>query len=227
MGLLRRYDAGEREAVWAEVAAAGPDTPDAEAVARRLMERVRFNVERLHDALLDEGYVFARPDRTLVPPADDVEDAIARVEDDIGPLPLALRAWALEVGSVDFVGSHPEWDVEEADPFCVDMAHGLADVVQLHRDWTEMGWYERWGLTTVRLDLSPDRLHKADVSGGSPYGVELPDPSVDPVWQNDELHPDATFVGYLRSALLRSGGFPAWSGPPEAQRALAARLRPF
>jgi hypothetical protein len=191
------------------------------------MERVRATVERLHDALRDEGYVFARPDRALLPPADDVEDAIGAVEEEIGPVPLAITAWAREVGSVDFIGTHPAWDVEEADPFCVDTAYGLADVLEVHRDWTEMGWYERGGLTTVRLDLSPDRLHKANVSGGSPYGVALPDASVDPVWCNDDLHPATTFVDYLRSALLRSGGFPAWSGPPEVQRALAARLPPF
>lgn len=225
MKRLQRYDAGEREAVWAEVVAAGPDAPEAEAVARRLMERVRFNVERLHRALLDEGYVFARPDKALVPPADDVEDAIARVEEEIGPVPLAITAWAREVGTVDFVGTHPEWDVAEADPLYVDTAYGLTDVLEVHRDWVRLGWYERFGETTASLSLAPDRLNKADVSGGSPYGVALPDASVDPVWLNDELHPATTFVGYLRWALLRAGGFPA--GPPELQRALAARLRAF
>lgn len=59
--------------------------------------------------------------------------------------------------------------------------------------------------------LAPDYFHKADVSGGAPYEIELPDASTDPLWLNDDLHEGKTFVGYARSALLEWAGFPGFA----------------
>ena len=57
------------------------------------------------------------------------------------------------------------------------------------------------------IDLAPDWLHKAHVSGGSPYTVEVPNRAIDgPLL--DEPH-STTFVNYLRIA-FRWGGFPGW-----------------
>ena len=58
--------------------------------------------------------------------------------------------------------------------------------------------------------LAPDDLHKDNVSGGDPYGLELPNPSADfPLMY--ERH-NSLFVPYLRLAILRWGGFPGLEG---------------
>jgi hypothetical protein len=55
------------------------------------------------------------------------------------------------------------------------------------------------------LDLAPDYLHKANISGGAPYGIELPFLGADPVFAN-EAH-ELPFVDYLRLC-FRWAGFP-------------------
>lgn len=63
-GLLRRYQAGEHEAVWAEMVALGgevrkaPYADDAWAVARETMRRARHNVELIIRRLDQLGYRF-------------------------------------------------------------------------------------------------------------------------------------------------------------------------
>src|SRR5579864_157836 len=75
-GLLRRYLAGDHEAVWADMMALGarvreaPYLDDASAVARETMRRARQNVELLVRRLDQIGYTFwngnqGRPDRPL------------------------------------------------------------------------------------------------------------------------------------------------------------------
>jgi hypothetical protein len=55
------------------------------------------------------------------------------------------------------------------------------------------------------LDLAPDCLHKANISGRAPYGIELPYLGADPVFVHEEH--GLAFVDYLRLA-FRWGGFP-------------------
>jgi hypothetical protein len=65
-------------------------------------------------------------------------------------------------------------------------------------------WEECDGLT--ELALAPDDFHKANISGGDPYGMEVPNAAADGVfldWHN------AYFVDYLRTA-FQWGGFPGW-----------------
>src|ERR1043165_9905765 len=59
-------------------------------------------------------------------------------------------------------------------------------------------------------DLSPDDLHKDNISGGEAYGVALPCPSADFVFL-EEPH-NLLFVSYLRLSILRWGGFPGLEG---------------
>ena len=56
------------------------------------------------------------------------------------------------------------------------------------------------------LDVAPDALHKADISGGAPYGFLVPDVGVDGMFRYDDgvLIP---FVEYLRLT-FSSGAFP-------------------
>src|SRR3954451_12586741 len=104
--------------------------------------------------------------------------------------------------------------------------------VDEYRDRVEQGELESGDL--FDLDFSPDDLHKADISGGPPYAVRAPDPSVDglDVW---EVH-QTSFVNYLRTVLAYAGlgglsrvkrhGHPVHPVPGEAL-ALAADLEPF
>jgi hypothetical protein len=55
------------------------------------------------------------------------------------------------------------------------------------------------------LELAPDHHHKANISGGSPYGIELPYLGADPIFMHEEH--GLPFVDYLRLA-FRWGGFP-------------------
>ena len=110
---LERYQAGEHEAVWAELLALGakvreePLAADARAVAEETMRRVRLNVETIVERLRGIGYEFAYPDQVLVGPEPEVLRAIDALERQVGPLPLALRVFYEKVGSVCLMGSHP------------------------------------------------------------------------------------------------------------------------
>lgn len=64
------------------------------------------------------------------------------------------------------------------------------------------------------LPVAPDRLHKANVSGGLPYGFRVPDGGADGVFVAES---DMSFVSYL-NLLFQNGGFAAWpSGHEEAR----------
>ncbi|MEK6234856.1 MAG: hypothetical protein N2C14_09100, partial [Planctomycetales bacterium] len=53
------------------------------------------------------------------------------------------------------------------------------------------------------IELAPDHYTKANISGGGPYGIELPFLGADPVFGDSRRLP---FVDYLRHC-LRWGGF--------------------
>jgi hypothetical protein len=55
--------------------------------------------------------------------------------------------------------------------------------------------------------IAPDALHKADVGGGEPYGVAVPDFRADAKVLNEPRN--LLFVDYLRLC-FRWGGFPGW-----------------
>jgi hypothetical protein len=136
-----------------------------------------------------------------------------RIEEITGaPLPVSLRAFWEVVGGINFVwdyerGGAPDLGVdlpmEEMDPLCVDPPEV---VTRLFEEWEE----QRSGVDPeladpFNLDLAPDYLHKANISGGGPYGIELPFLGADPVFAN-EAH-QLPFVDYLRLC-FRWAGFP-------------------
>lgn len=71
-----------------------------------------------------------------------------------------------------------------------------------------------------RLELAPDDLHKANISGGDPYYCEVPDPAADVTFHDSEKH---LFVQYLRRA-FRWGGFPGWEHDPRCPEREIAHL---
>ena len=89
---------------------------------------------------------------------------------------------------------HPEWPI---------------------RDYFTDKW-EQWHedaegdpeLSPFILNLAPDYLHKANVSGGAPYGMRLPDACADGLFRAEMGMP---FVEYL-NWVFRRAGFPHYTG---------------
>jgi hypothetical protein len=136
-----------------------------------------------------------------------------RIEDITGaPLPLSVRAFWEAVGGINFVwdyesGEAPDLGVnlpmDHMDPLCVDAPEVVTHVFE---DWED----QRSGINPefadpFNLDLAPDYLHKANISGGGPYGIELPFLGADPIFAA-EAH-ELPFVDYLRLC-FRWAGFP-------------------
>jgi hypothetical protein len=207
---LERYQAGEREAVWAELVVLGPSVREpylidqAVEVARETMARARQNIEELHWRLQKVGYEFHDPAGAYLPPAPGVRRRLDRQESKIGPIPLSLRAFYEVVGTVDFTQSRaqlvqyqrPEREsapellyLGEYDPLVV------GPLGEQPEPWSEAGHYF----------LACDEFHKANYSGGENYCVALPDARADfPI--SGMYGIDEFFVPYLR-ATFTGGGF--------------------
>lgn len=234
---LARYEAGQHEQTWTDMLALGhlvranPEWwVEAKEIASVTMRRVRANLELLAEGLPRLGYEFANPGAVLVPPSADVAAEFDRLEASVGLVPLAFRTFAETLGSVDFSGEHPDWDVELLDPLMVDLSVPYA--LETRADMIEQG--ELGPDDPFDLDFAPDDLHKADISGGGPVAIRVPNRDVDGLVLSD-VH-QTTFTHYLR-LVLRAGGMGGLTGarrhgrepsacPPELQR-LAAELQPF
>ena len=210
---LERYLAGDLVRVWVEITSLGADLrtdpadfEDAQAVARITMRRARRNVERLVEMLPAAGYRFAATDEfaAFEPPSTDIAIDLDVVEQGVGLLPLSLRAWYEEVGRVNLVGTHDDWKLEFTDALVVDAP--ISFVLSEHDQWAD-DQGTSWGRSQFTIDLSPDYLHKANVSGGAPYALAVPNPAGDGLllWERHQT----TFVNYLRLA-FRNGGFTGW-----------------
>jgi hypothetical protein len=76
------------------------------------------------------------------------------------------------------------------------------------------------------LPLSPDRVHKENISGGAPYGLILPDGCADGLFAGETTMP---FVSYLNH-VFSHGGFPGQTLPHnhwQRKQALAKDLLPL
>jgi hypothetical protein len=130
-----------------------------------------------------------------------------------GPLPPSLQAFWTVVGGIDWVwdyrGGDPAPDLgvglpmDEMDPLCVDVPGTVEDVFE---EWEQQRQQPDPDLVDpFRLTLAPDYLHKANISGGAPYTIELPFFGADPLFAY-ERH-GLPFVDYLRLS-FRWAGFP-------------------
>ena len=209
--LAARYRAGEHRAVWTELVGLGPAArqkpyaDEALEVAHETMRRVEANLRTLIERLRGMGYVFA--DAPHIPPARQVHKEIARIERRVGALPLSLRTFYEVVGAVDLTGTHPTLA-----PARGPIAPDPLLVYALSEDVVEPGEDD----DAAVIIIAPDDLHKADVSGGDPYEMALPDARADGELLNERHH--VFFVEYLRLCFT-FGGFPGYEGaadvPPE------------
>jgi hypothetical protein len=134
---------------------------------------------------------------------------------------LAVLARRRGIVGLDFI-----WDYDRDDDppdFGLGVTLAEMDPLSIEPAKTAPEFFEEWrrGRSAIdpelndpcKLYLAPDRLHKANTSGGEPYGVELPFLGADPVFA-DEEHA-LPFIDYLRLA-FRWAAFPASSAMPTA-----------
>ena len=228
--LVTRYRAGEHEAVWnllRSYESTGGDLRDEAAeVARETMQRVARAADLLADRLGAHGWEPLYFSLRTAPEAKD-QEIFRKIEEITGaPLPLSLRAFWEVVGGINFVWNYdsdedcPDFGLElpldELDPLCVDPPEAATGQFDEWEDQRAGVDPELWD--PIELSLAPDSLHKANISGGPPYGIELPFLGVDPIFANEDHR--LPFVDYLRMC-FRWAGFPGLAehaGRPDVMR---------
>ncbi|WP_326952278.1 hypothetical protein [Amycolatopsis sp. NBC_01286] len=239
-GWLSRYQSGQREQVWHELRQLGsrvrePElAQEAQLVCDEMARRARHNIEIIVARLSDDGYRFHTNDEAQAPvpahiPPTPAADAYADwLQQWFGTVPMTLLSWVRIVGDVWLVGTHPQWLTSAAaDPLVIEVEGSRYPGDSSMREYVDeewIAWLERRtddpdtaGL--FELPLAPDRLHKDNTSGGSPYGIVLPDSCVDGMFVWETPMP---FVSYL-NWVFSNGGFP-WPSAAEAQWDVRSRL---
>lgn len=214
--LLARYLRGEHDSVWKELrsheALGGDLLEEARAVAKETMIRVARSADVLAERLDAFGWMPLCSALRTRPWVDD-DDVMRQMEEVTGaPLPVSLRAFWEVVGGIDWVwdyhrGDAPDLGVDlpmdQMDPLCVAPPGSLEYLFEM---WEEQkSGVDPELVDPFSLELAPDDLHKANISGGAPYGIDLPFHGADPIFAN-EAH-ELPFVDYLRFC-FRWGGFP-------------------
>lgn len=217
--LLKRYLAGEFVQVWREVRAypriEGELRDEVMEVADATMRRVAQNADLIASRLRTVGWqaLSSSYHDLRTPPRRDDEAVFARIVEISGaPIPPTLLAFWRVVGGINWVWDYKSrnrppdlgFDLPSEDHDALFIA-APSDVTDLFDEWIEQKRDPARRLDPLRIDLSPDDLHKADISGGSPYCIMIPFLGADPLF-SDERH-KLPFLDYLRLA-FRWAGFP-------------------
>jgi hypothetical protein len=238
---LARYRAGHRMQVWHELRQLGgavrePELrTEAQLVCDEMARRARHNIDVIVERLIQDRFRFhinddqQTPIAPHIPPTEAAAAHAEWLEERFGPVPLTLLSWVRLVGDVWLVGTHPRWPTSaSADPLVIQ-AEGSHDPDHSIRDYFEEEW-EQWREYAAAdpqagpfiLSLAPDRLHKENTSGGSPYGIRLPDANADGLFGAEIAMP---FVEYLNWVFSRAG-FPHYTGGAQEEWAVTyARSR--
>lgn len=217
-----RYQQGHEQEVYAELLAMQAHIydpaifADALLVMQEIMRRVRSNVEILLSRLHTLGFLFRkggfwedlsaehqeqlkRDFPTFQPSTRETREQVAALERLVGPLPLSLKCFYEEVGSVNLIGLFPANERSYGcvlDPLCIESVNVALQVVTgLQEDFWE----------APLLMLAGDCYHKYGYSGTGAYSIRLPCRAIDAPFL-DEPH-NTTFVNYLRIC-MQWGGFP-------------------
>ena len=173
------------------------------------IDSIGNRLQILKKRLTEKGFQFEYPDEVFPGPDDDAAEAIERIESEAGPLPLSLKLFWLRIGTVNFCGQHPDWEIEsdgdsEGYPDPVMVFPPSVAVEELEDFLSDEEERLRCDLPYA-VPVAPDLLHKADVSGGMWYNISVPAVAEDPPL-NDEWH-KTTFLNYLEIA-VKWAGFP-------------------
>ncbi len=118
----------------------------------------------------------------------------------------------LDNGGGGLVGTHPAWpESASADPLVIE-AEGSrypSGPIREYFEETFTAWRE-WSAQNADagsfvLPLAPDWLHKANISGGAPYGIILPDACVDGLFAADTTMPFVSYLNWVFRWRPRSG----------------------
>jgi hypothetical protein len=155
------------------------------------------------------GFRFEHPDAVFPGPERHVTAAIARIERNVGTLPLALKLFWTHVGSVDLCGYHPDWEgCDYPDPLVVYPP--AVAIQELEEFLADKKVRSRQNFPYL-LPIAPDSVHKAGDSGGMWYNLSVPAVADDPPL-NAECH-RTTFMAYLELA-VKWACFPGLSRSP-------------
>ncbi|MCB9894349.1 MAG: hypothetical protein H6839_07865 [Planctomycetes bacterium] len=182
---------------------------EALGAARSAMREVRTHVLRIIDHLVADGYQFVDDRAPYAGPESGVEEALRDLWNEGAFVPVSLQAWLIEVGTVDLCGFNPNWpcptyahsQVDASSVVCTDP---LAFDAPLEYITSRVDELKRQADEPLLLDIAPDHLHKANISGGPPYSVALDRPAVDSLLLF-ERH-CVSFMAYVRRS-LQWGGF--------------------
>jgi hypothetical protein len=218
--LLTRYEQGEFEGAWSEIRSYphidGDFRSEILEVAEVTMRRVSRNADMLAERLHNCGWLaltFEGDDLRTKPKPED-ENVFCRIEEiTASPVPTSLLAFWRIVGGINWIWDYNsdmplpnlgvDLPMEQMDPLSIVppqiVTHNF-DEWENQKATSEPDWIDPF-----QIDLAPDYLHKADISGGGPYGVELPFFGADPCFVG-ERH-ELPFIDYLRLS-FRWAGFP-------------------
>jgi hypothetical protein len=260
VSFLARYQKGEHQKVWEELIDLGSAVrdkrvlPDAVAVAKEMMQRVRHNIDIVIPRLEELGYEFGytwlegEPDITgewiatqpsrYAPPPFNIEKQLQTFEELAGPLPLSIRAFYTEVGEVNFFGRHVRWEqllkLRDKSRFPIPNLDPLAingfkeEMFEDYVVWKEEMRGERENTASYPLFVALDYELKYNISGAGAYEIDIPNASADGLLLN-EWH-KTSFVDFLRIC-LHYGGLPGLESIelliPEELAFLRKDLLPF
>jgi uncharacterized protein (TIGR02996 family) len=188
----------------------------ARRAARNLMRRARRSVSHIADRLFEAGYRFVFPEHVCV---RVTSEQLARITDfqtrKQCRFPVSLMAFLLEIGSVNFMGTHPKWpftshyfeDIKSetpcilSDPLVVD-ASMLEALLPFDVDEAQ---------DILRIEIAPDEYHKSGVSGGGCQAVNFKKSAVEATIEDHAKgQPDREFVEFLGNAVSWCG-FPGFA----------------
>ncbi|HWI50629.1 MAG TPA: hypothetical protein VNT01_00630 [Symbiobacteriaceae bacterium] len=223
---LYRNGNGMETYVWEQLMAKGElqegtaEWSEAHTVAVETMGRVRQNVSMIVEHLAGQKYIFGmdlengnNPAQVWVAPEPNTSEMLRRLTQLVGPIPMSLRTWWEVVGSVSLQGTFSDLADEGlpmSDPL---MVPPLSQVLAEAEDPVDED-------VVSALDLAPDIYHKADVSGGLPYQIEVPNSRADGALRNvriflpcppgskldyKELETNESFIEYLRRSFMWAG----------------------
>ncbi len=220
MKLIERYSNGETVSVWEEIEMMEVDAfkpeiySEVEKVLDETFNRVRYNLEVIHEELLKIGYNFnndescnsLRPLNKPLKNADKLLHKLDKMVKPFGYVPVTLKKFYQIVGSCNF-----GWDYENdenfmwhySDPIQIGSLDDLVEEMK-ENDWVEMMKENAADGEPVYLELAADFYHKDNVSGGMAYSIEMTkQPSIDSLFLFEEH--ETTFVNYLRICFENCG----------------------
>lgn len=228
-----RYQEGLHREVYAELLVLGervfeePIYQDALDVGRAMMKRVHSNLHLLITRLETVGYLFVDGfwDKENYGPLSPEEEAeldqrypifaeppaetpqlLSELEERIGTLPISLKCWYEQIGSVNLIGGFPATKQHDElsdilDPLFIYSLNELKEYFSSDSPLEDRESTEK----KMELPLAPDYAVKYGYSGSGPYNIEVPCKAFDAlieIYQSSQI----TFINYLRRC-IRWGGF--------------------